>query len=317
MGGILPRGTFDEVLNRLVAANLLQAGHTYWLGNSTTLSRKDQFGSGTTVGPSNNNSGESQLAPLSTYAAALEKCVDGRNDNIIILPGHAESLSEADAAEITKAGVNVIGLGVGDNRPTFTFDTVATADYEVDAERHTIRNVRFLANIDELAAAIDVNAAFFSMLDCEFRLTDATDGTSVQTIEAIVGDDNADEMLIKGCHFWGLGAAAAAGGTHALYQVGGAKIRFEKNYCVAAFTQTEGAVFNDTTNGTEWRICDNVIINNTTGSTKAFVVDGSTTGFHDKNRMGILAGVAPYTAAGMYAGVNYYAPAVNTAMVAV
>ena len=66
---------------------------------------------------------------FATVAAALADAnvVDARGDVILVLPGHTESISSAGALTVSKSGVSIIGLGNGDARPTFTFDTATTA----------------------------------------------------------------------------------------------------------------------------------------------------------------------------------------------
>ena len=298
-GRHLPSQSFEDQVAIMQAMGRLGSGETFWVGNSTTLSKAKQFGG------SNNNSGESQFSPLSTVAAAMAKCKTGRNDNVILLPGHAESIIAANGFSVQKAGITFLGLGRGTNRPTFTFTTATTADLEVDAAQTAIGNCRFLASIDELAGAIDVNAADFSFIGNEVRLTDATNGASVQTINFIVSDANADGMTIKDNFVWGLGVAAAAGGTHFLYDVGANDVTIHGNYMNAAFTSGEGAIFQDTAAGRNWDVQLNRINNTLTGCTVGMSLHASTTGIKHANIWGILGGATPVIAAGMQWGIDW------------
>jgi len=103
------------------------------------------------------NAGISPEFPLTTLDAAIGKCRANRGDIIYIMAGHAESLA---AAQITAdiIGINIIGLGNGANRPTFTGTNIA-ASLDVTAANVTIENLRFYSDIDALTAWIDVNAA--------------------------------------------------------------------------------------------------------------------------------------------------------------
>ncbi len=104
-----------------------------------------------------------------TLQAAIDKSVATRGDLIIACPGHTESISEAGALALDKAGIHVKGIGWGEMRPAFTFDTAITADMDIDAANVILENLLFVNGIDNLTAPIDVNAADFTMLNCETR----------------------------------------------------------------------------------------------------------------------------------------------------
>ena len=70
-----------------------------------------------------------------------------------------------------------------------------------------------------------------------------------------------------------------------------------------------GLIANATTACTNLIIHNNRILNKTAGSTKAIVLDGSSTGFITNNRIGILSGTAPLTAAAMNVAGNAYSAA--------
>lgn len=118
---------------------------------------------------SNGNIGESADRPLTTIAAALAKCSANNFDHIICGPGHVETITAADQLVIDVAGVNLIGLGRGTNRPTFNFTTTAVADMNVSAANVQLNNFLFTGGIDALSSIVDVTAADFGMFNCEYR----------------------------------------------------------------------------------------------------------------------------------------------------
>lgn len=130
--------------------------------------------------------------PFTTIAAAQARCVAGRGDIIICKPGHAESITAAAGLALTKSGIQIVGLGTGELRPTITFTTAAGADLDIDGENISISNFLFVAGVDALTGPIDVNAADFSMIACETRDTTG----SYQTVDWIVADGNAHRMQI-------------------------------------------------------------------------------------------------------------------------
>lgn len=160
---------------------------------------------------SNNNKGTYDR-PLSTIDAAVGLCTANKGDIIFVKPGHTETVTAAAGLDLDVAGIAIIGLGAGSNRPTVNFTTATTADMDVDAANITIYNMLFTGGIDALAGPIDVNAADFSMINCETR--DVTG----QATDFIVTDDNCDRLYISG---WKHQGASAAGADTAISLVGG------------------------------------------------------------------------------------------------
>jgi hypothetical protein len=110
--------------------------------------------------------GQSPDNPFATLDYAVGQCVASRGDIIYVMPGHAETITAAAGLVFDKAGITVIGLGVGTSRPTFTLSTATTADIDVDSANVTLINLRFVSAIDDLAVILDVNEGNFTMEDC-------------------------------------------------------------------------------------------------------------------------------------------------------
>lgn len=125
-------------------------------------------------GASSSGNGKSPDTPFTTIAAANTAASADNDDWVIVMPGHAETISAAADIALTKAGLTLLGIGNGSNRPTITFDTADTADLDIDAANITIENFIFSANFADIAAAIDVNADDFTLRKCHFQAT-ATD----------------------------------------------------------------------------------------------------------------------------------------------
>lgn len=132
--------------------------------------------------------------PFATLDYAVGRCKANNGDVIMIKPGHSETISSAGALDLDVAGITIIGLGSGADRPTFTFDSAITADMDVDAANITVANCLFVNGIDNLTAPIDVNAADFSFIDCETR----DNNSSFHCDDFILTDDNADRLYIDG-----------------------------------------------------------------------------------------------------------------------
>jgi hypothetical protein len=102
----------------------------------------------------NNGNDGSFNTPFATLAYAATKA--GISDVIALLPGHAEAVIAAGTVTLSTAGVQVIGLGTGSKRPTFTFSTATTASILVSGAGVNISNVVGVAGINNLANPIDV-----------------------------------------------------------------------------------------------------------------------------------------------------------------
>ena len=139
-------------------------------------------------------SGETPSTPFATLDFAVGQCTANDVDTIYLMPGHAENVASAGAIDLDVAGIRIIGLGQGQLRPTFTFITAITADIDIDAAGIYMENILFVNGINNLTAPIDVNAADFTMMNCETRDNTA----SVHCDDFIVTDDNADRLHIEG-----------------------------------------------------------------------------------------------------------------------
>jgi len=114
------------------------------------------------VNGSDNNRG-TFARPFASLAGALSMMTSPAptvwNDILMVKPGHYESIFSATALVLKLSGVSVIGLGAGDNRPTFTFDTANTATVSVLASNFTFQNVRFVNNFLNIAAMFTLGGA--------------------------------------------------------------------------------------------------------------------------------------------------------------
>lgn len=233
-------------------------GKVFWVGNSATLLVGEK-------GASNGNKG-GFLDPFLTIDYAVGQCAANRGDIIFVRPGHTETVTAAAGLDLDVAGIALVGLGSGSNRPTVNFTTATTADMDVDAANITMVNFLFTGGIDALAAPIDVNAADFKLINCEWR--DVTG----QATDVILADANADRLLIDGHVHHG---AAAAGGASAIALIGmdNPTIRNFKlvgNFSVGAIDiRTTAAVDVDISNGYVWNknAADIAVVDTITAST--------------------------------------------------
>ena len=102
---------------------------------------------------------------------AINACRASLGDTVYVSPGHTETLTTAADIALDVAGVSVIGLGVGNNRPVFTFSsTNNAATFTVSANNCSLKNIVAVCNDDALTNAFVVTGDNCE-LDIEFQDT--------------------------------------------------------------------------------------------------------------------------------------------------
>lgn len=107
--------------------------------------------------------GDRPQQPYATIDFAIGQCVASRGDVIVVLPGHAETVTVAITMDI--AGVTLWGLGAGRNRPAITASGAIDA-CTVTAANCRIHNLRFVGAAASVTAQINVAAADLTVTKC-------------------------------------------------------------------------------------------------------------------------------------------------------
>lgn len=191
----------------------------------------------TNANGSDGNSGTDPEHPFSTIDYAVGRCTSNKGDLIVVMPGHAESVTAAAGIDLDVAGITVQGVGNGRLKPTITFTTADTADIDIDAANITLRNFRFVTDIASLVAPIDVNSAGFTMEDCDFYGNNAATETNLITVLTVAG---VDDLVIRRCSFNYLATvdstAVTTTSTECIRLVGVDRAVIEDNYISGDFT---------------------------------------------------------------------------------
>ncbi len=153
--------------------------------------------SGSGSATNSSDAGRSPDQPFATIDFAIGQCTDSNGDVIYAMPGHAEAVIAAGGLDVDKIGISIIGLGVGNNRPTVTLGTATTADVDIDATDILIKNIRFVSDINDLARMIDANSARLTMEDCEFVTSSAKECFCFIDIATTV-----DDFIFRRCSFY-------------------------------------------------------------------------------------------------------------------
>ncbi len=245
--------------------------------------------------------GSGTVRLFSTIALANAQCTAGRGDVIYVLPNHTEAISSTTALNLSVAGVSVIGLGNGNNRPTLTVDTATTSLITFSAANVLFQNIIIDGTgFDAVAKVISITAAGVTIQGCKIILAGATN----QATLGILTTAAANDLTIKDNLFYG---TSDAGTTSAVRLVGGTNILIENNTFIGGYSSGVGAIENITTDCVNLVVKGNAINNLTASNTKAMTFTASSTGQILNNRMQILSGSAPITGAAMsWVGGNYY-----------
>lgn len=239
-----------------------------------------------------------------TITGALASTTANAGDTIYVLPGHTEDIVGAATIALSTAGVSVVGLGSGRNRPTLTWKTSTAAQITVTGANTAFKNFVFdLTGISAVVAAFSVTAADVSFLDCEFILSTGTNACVLGILTAAT----AARLTVERCRFLGP-ATSTDTVTAAIKHEVGIDYAIKNNEFKGKMTQ---AILNVTT------VLGGLIQANTfvigTG-TVAITMAAASTPFIVNNRINVPSGTSPITAAaGFVAGNTYSAAAGVTA----
>lgn len=100
--------------------------------------------------------GATPASAKTTLAAALAIAISG--DRIFIAPGHTETVTGAAWLTWSQSGITVIGLGVGSNRPTFTWSATAS-QIIISGSNNILSNIRCTSSVDECVLLFSITGS--------------------------------------------------------------------------------------------------------------------------------------------------------------
>ncbi len=316
-----PAGFANGVTVRGMPLMQTHPGKVYWVYNGTTGLLPGQRGG------SDGNRGTFD-SPFSTVAGAFAQCVANRGDIIMVKSGHAETIINATstASLWNVAGVAVVGLGFGTNRPTFTFTTANTASIVVSAANVSIQNCVFTGNFLSIAAAITLTTAkWFTAQNCLFQDTDQTHNF-LNCIKSTGAANTVDGLAVTDCQWFGTGTTSV----NSMVLVADANIDLVLNRNRATLERTaDAAILLTVTTGasTNIEMGDNIVISKqaTTANGSMAKLNASSTGVAYRNYAGTLqtttdalftttVGIYPYEnrVSGVVGATGFVIPAVDS-----
>lgn len=129
---------------------------------------------------------------FATVDAAINATTANRGDVIYVCPNHTETFTAAAGFALDVAGVSVIGLGSGNNRPTFTISSTDNAGTITQSGNNTVlKNIVVVTNDDALTNAVVVSGD-----NCytEFEHQDTSAAIEAATV---VRGDTANNWTLK------------------------------------------------------------------------------------------------------------------------
>lgn len=230
--------------------------------------------SGATNGADSANHGQIVSKPFITIDFALSKCTADNGDIIVVMYGHAETISDATTFLADVAGVSIICLGRGDQRALFTINNTAGA-YVVTAADTLLENATFKASTSAIVRMCHIKGDYANMKNCE--ILDAGTSHVLVGIEVGAADNDADGSVIEGCRIVQLDSASVNG---IVFMKDQKRIVVDGNYLLGDYNITSVIVgsigANSAENLTQVLIKDNICL--CAGSDQAIAInlDGPT-----------------------------------------
>ena len=266
--GVIIRG--QPVLNS-------SSGRVFWVDNSA-LAANDKFKIGSDGNKGNYDS------PFATLNYAMTVARANKGDIIYVKAGHAEKISSATAMTWGTAGVAIVGLGFGSNRPTFTLDTANTSTITVSAANISVTNCIFVANFLAIAVLFTLTTAKdFTIDNCEIK-----DTSNVLDFLGIVST-NATANAADGLSIVNnIIKSTTAAGVNYLFTPGAAldRLIIDNNYYTSLSTNSAALIPASTYALTNFLLTNNKFnITNATGTATGYIMTGTgaSTGFVHNN----------------------------------
>jgi hypothetical protein len=269
------------------------------MGGTQIPSTTGQYIFVSSVVGSNGNMGLDPASPKATITGAISQANASKGDVIVLMPGHAEDITGAAAITISKAGLYIIGLGVGRARPVLTWKTSTAAQIVVSSAQTTFDNIVFdFSGVSAVVAAFSITAADVSFVNCEGVLSTGTNAPVLGFLSAAT----AARLRFENCRFFGPATSTDTVTAVIKHEVG---IDYIIRGCEFKGKMTQ-AILNATT------ILGGLIDSNRfvigTG-TVAITMAAASTPFIVNNRINVPSGTAPIVAAAGFVAGNIYSAA--------
>ena len=272
-----PGGFPQGIVIKNIPVTVSNPGKVFWV-NST-----DVFAPGATKGSDGNDG--SYRRPFATIDYAVGRCTANRGDIIMVMPGHSENIASAISLVFDVAGVAVIGLGQGSNRPDLNFSAVG-GRVEIDAADVTLYNLTFTADVSSVSKGVNVDANNITIDNCEFTYN-ATGDDFITMIDV----DTVSDFTLSNSK---LRAEEIAGCSEGVRLDTDTRTTLINNVMMGDFT--DGCIVGEGAAGNGALIANNYLYNIDVTGGEVIDINVATTGLCINNRCGTLFASEPETA---------------------
>ncbi|MFA6244576.1 MAG: hypothetical protein WC655_26775 [Candidatus Hydrogenedentales bacterium] len=185
-----PNGFPNGVQIRGVPVLNSYAGNVFWVNSANG---------------SNGNKGTRER-PFTTLDYAIGRCTANNGDLILVAPNHAETITGAGGIAHDVAGVSVIGMGVGNQRPRFLMDAGTTVTYAISAADAYVGNIVFASGHADVVTCFDVTGVYAHIDGCMF-VDNVANENFLSAISATGAANTADGLKVTNNRFMSADAA--------------------------------------------------------------------------------------------------------------
>ena len=285
---------YARLLNSLIPAENYGGAEEYWVSY--------------TIG-SDSNAGRSVKSPLKTLDAALGRITANKCGVIRLMPGHTETFTAANTCVIDKAGIAIVGYGIGSLMPSFVLGTDVGATISCNVANVLMKGVKIISDIADCAVGVTLgaNADGFTMLGCEL-----SDGGLTE--ELVIGVSIAalcSNVTLVGNTFRTDVSAETGGCASAIKTVGASdNLKVVGNYIHGHYTAA--AMDLDQAASASIVVTENLVVQIDTGAGLGIITHADTSGIVANNRVVNLKDtVAGVSGAGCAFAENYCSNALN------
>jgi len=185
-------------------------------------------------------------SPLKTLQAAVDKCRPNQGDKIFLAAGHTEELDGTNNVFIDKTGIQIIGLGNKENKPTFTLTTSTTAAFDIDSQGENLylANIRLVGHIFDVSYLMAIWAKNVYIENVTFEGSgDSYSPVDLLRIPGAGAENNnfADNATIINCEFY---PKAPNNAVRSAIYIGAANTNLKILGCTIIGSFDEGAILN-------------------------------------------------------------------------
>lgn len=144
-------------------------------------------------------SGSNPDEAVATLDEAFALCTANVGDTIVVMPNHAETVTGVGGIAHDVAGVSVVGLGTGNQRPRFLMDGGTTVTYLISAADAYVENLVFASGHADVVTCIGISTGVHAqIIGCEFGDNIATENF-LSCITSTGAANTADGLVVRDC----------------------------------------------------------------------------------------------------------------------